>query len=316
MSPIRCLVAVLVSVLAACSTHGGSGEGAGGSDAGGVGPSDLGAPADRGPTDSGAIRDVRDASTAADLPPSRAGNACRTSAECGAGLECDTDSPGGFCTADCTDNPDPTNEARQCGGAGATCVSDSETPAEASPFCTRACSPEARTESMGACRMGQVCTGFWGYRESGEPDRPGCVPFCSADADCAGMRCNTYTGECGMTGADTRLRIDGEPCDTMAVDMTTRRSTQCRGFCVLVSDMARRGICGSEINLRVTSACPDDAARLLPETVVDDMGRRLDNLGLCLFKNCQTNANCTAPLVCVDPGDGDASYCDYPENRP
>ena len=34
---------------------------------------------------------------------------------------------------------------------------------------------------------------------------------------------------------------------------------------------------------------------------------------MCAWRSCATSSDCTAPLRCIDPGDGSASYCDWPE---
>jgi hypothetical protein len=310
------LPSLLCLALSACGSSGGSGGTGGGTDAAvaaditviGVDtPRVTGGDAGR---DAG--RDAsRDASTA-DLPPSNAGAPCTADGQCGGTLTCDTESPGGYCTGDCTDNADPTNEARQCGGAGATCVTDNEDPADASPFCARACDPNARTESAGACRAGYYCTGFWFWRESGEPDRPGCVFFCATDGDCPGARCNTRTGACSAEGVVTSRRAEGEPCNPMNTN-ADGESTECKGFCVLTGNMPTHGVCMAEINLRTTNACPERPMVVLPLAAYDENDNRLDNSGICAWRNCTTSGDCTAPLRCIDPGDGSASYCDWPE---
>lgn len=308
---------VLGLLVGGCGSAGGGGGGGGGGDTDAALSADLGSvdATVLGGTDSGRAQDAaRDAGrdvVSADLPPSRAGAACTADTEC-SGLTCDTESFGGYCTNDCTDNPSAANEAQQCGGAGSTCLTWDEDPSTAEPFCARACDPNARTESTGACRAGYYCTGFWFWRESGEPDAPGCVALCDSDSQCPGARCNTRTGYCSADGVVSTRRADGEPCNPMNVN-DNDESTECRGFCILSSDVQTHGICASEINLRTTNACPDNPAAIQPLAVYDDADRRLDNSGVCAWRSCTTSSDCTAPLRCIDPGDGSAAYCDWPE---
>jgi hypothetical protein len=39
----------------------------------------------------------------------------------------------------------------------------------------------------------------------------------------------------------------------------------------------------------------------------------VDGSGICAWRTCATSNDCTAPLRCIDPGDGDPPYCDWPE---
>lgn len=293
------LPSVLLLVLAGCS---------GASDP--PSPVDAGA-ADAPRTDASTADAARTDAGAADAGTSRAGLTCAADGECGGALTCDTDLPGGFCTADCADNASQAREREQCGGAGSTCLTYGEAP-DAFSGCTRTCTPGARPGTPGACRAGQACTGWWFTRESLEPDAVGCDVFCTADAHCAaGERCNVRLGECGEP-ADLTARADGEPCDPTVQTGTPAQNRQCRGICYQIGDMRSQGQCGSYVDLSLTPRCPDDPAHLAPDGVFDDEGNRLDNIGECLFKTCETNADCTAPLQCV-PGTGGAqALCGYP----
>lgn len=255
---------------------------------------------------------ARDAGSTADLPLSNVGNVCTRDDQCGGALSCDTDSPGGYCTGDCTDNPNQSAEQAQCGGRGATCLTYDEDPSTAEPFCARACDPNARTESAGACRAGYYCTGFWFWRASGEPDSPGCAAFCDADGQCPGSRCNTRTGYCAADGVVTTRRADGEPCDPTRTNENDE-SLDCRGFCIQSTDTRTHGVCASELNLRTTRTCPDNPTAIQPLAYYDENDRLLDGSGVCAWRSCATNSDCAAPLRCIDPGDGDAPYCDWPE---
>ena len=259
-------------------------------------------------TDGGADASRTDGGTV-DAGPSRAGLTCTMDSECGAVLTCDTEVPGGFCFAECTDDPSQVREREQCGGAGSTCLTYGDG-ADAISGCTRVCSPTARTGTPGACREGQVCTGWWFTHETYDPDVVGCDLFCTADSQCNGMPCNLRLGFCGEA-VDMTARADGEPCDPTVETGTPARNRQCRGICYQIGDLDTQGQCGSHINLAVTPRCPDDPTHLAPDQALDDAGERLDNLGECLFKTCATNADCTAPLTCI-PGTGGApAICGY-----
>jgi len=246
----------------------------------------------------------------ADAAPSRAGLTCATDGECGGALTCDTKVPGGFCTAECTDNASQLREREQCGGAGSTCITYGEDP-DAISGCTRTCTPAARPGTPGACRDGQACTGWWFTRQSLEPDFVGCDLFCTADSQCGAVPCNVRRGECGEA-TDMTARADGEPCDPTVETGTPPKNRQCRGICFQIGDLETQGQCGSRIDLSRSPRCPDDPARIAPNGIFDDEGGRLDNLGECLFKTCSTNADCTAPLVCIPGMGGDPSECGYP----
>jgi hypothetical protein len=149
-----------------------------------------------------------------------------------------------------------------------------------------------------------VCTGFWFSQNGGVPDSPGCYPFCQNDAECVGvvngdagtMFCNNRTGRCSNTGVNPTLRADGEPCNPMEISTTGR--AQCRGLCFAVSAADRtRGNCGSFLNIQVTPTCPDRPTEIQPIT------RANDNQGICIFRTCMRNADCTSPHVCVYPED-------------
>jgi hypothetical protein len=130
---------------------------------------------------------------------------------------------------------------------------------------------------------------------------PGCLPHCTTDAHCAGVvlgdegaaRCNTRTGNCVNAVPAMTLRADGAPCNPMM------NVPQCRGICFSLSSMRpAEGLCGSYINLRTTERCADfDLETMAP---VVEMG---DNLAVCIFRNCNTNAQCSDGLVCTFPED-------------
>jgi hypothetical protein len=210
---------------------------------------------------------------------------------------------GGYCTAFCMTGSTP-DEQSQCGGAGSTCVAHPpfmDIPA-GQGLCTRACNPAATSEATGGCASGQMCTSFWAYTPAGEGlDSPGCFPRCETDAHCAGVtsmgmalpRCNVRTGYCSATPANLALRFDGDPCDPAAI--TSSMVPVCRGVCFRVDADPTHGICGSNLNLGVTTNCPDNPALIRPVAPAND------NAGICVFKNCMHNSECTSPLRCVYP---------------
>jgi hypothetical protein len=250
-----------------------------------------------------------DAGTA-DAGPSRAGLTCTDDSECGSVLTCDITVPGGICFGECTDNANQVREREQCGGAGSTCLTFGDG-TDATSSCARVCTPTARAGTANACREGQVCTG-WAYTHQGsQPDSVGCDLFCTANSHCGSGQCNLRTGDCGAA-ADLTARADGEPCDPTVTSGEPAQNRQCRGICFQVTDVATQGQCGSLINVTVTPRCPDDSTHIAPDISRDDAGENADNVGLCLFKTCATNADCTAPLTCVPGMGGAPSQCEYP----
>lgn len=241
--------------------------------------------------------------------PTRASGPCTSDDDC-AGLSCDDTVGGGFCSADCTNSASQVTEQRQC-GRGGTCLSIGDE--DPTTFCARACTPSARTEATGACRAGTICTSWW-YTHA-DDETPGCDVFCATDANClTGEHCHPRTGFCEDTAPSTTLRADGEACNPQ-MEPDQGPSTQCRGICFAVSDEMhpREGICGSLVNLGVTTRCPDLPDRIFPEAPSNEDGRT-DNLGLCIYKTCTTAADCAAPLQCTVDTAGGPSYCDYASN--
>jgi hypothetical protein len=270
-----------------------------------------------------------DAATPTDVPPSNAGRACTmpdpmggTDPACGDSLQCIPTGTSPICSGTCEDNASQATERAACGGTGSTCLTQGEG-AMANSICTAACRPSAMTVATGACRNGFVCTGWWYTRMGGRPDSTGCFPFCSTNADCGagapGMTCNARTGSCGMTGVDMTRLPDGSPCNprmTVMVPGSMRpQNVQCRGICFGTSSARpTEGICGSFINTRVATGCPDDPESLNP---LAPMGT--DNLAICIFRSCTTNADCRSPHVCRYPEDAAGTpatdrepTCDYP----
>ncbi|MBI5514950.1 MAG: hypothetical protein HY909_14335 [Deltaproteobacteria bacterium] len=231
-------------------------------------------------------------------PRSPAGNVCMDDTVCGDALQCDTSVVGGICTNRCM-NGTAASEQAECGGRGGTCLSGNEMTNNG--FCTRACDPEARSEATGACRSGFVCTGFWLQRMMA--DDTGCLPFCANDMHCGGMtpRCDVRVGTCSTRAADMTRQEDGTPCNPMMTEMVpgemNPRNTQCRGRCFRLSSMRpTQGMCGSFINLRDATGCPDAPEQIQPRAPMGD-----DNLGICIFRNCMTDCDCTGALRCIFP---------------
>jgi hypothetical protein len=173
-------------------------------------------------------------------------------------------------------------------------------------YCERACDP-AMTPT--GCRPGFICTGWWADHD-GTPDRTGCWTFCSQDSDCpSGLHCNTYRGSCSAEGADLSLQVNGTPCNPMNAIGMPAQSTECRGFCLQSGDQPTQGICSSQIDLAVNTACPDPSEHVLLNRTDGD------NWGLCIHRTCSNDCDCMAPLACVTvtTTGGPVSVCDYPD---
>jgi hypothetical protein len=195
-------------------------------------------------------------------------------------------------------------EAVECGGAGFTCLTHGDG-AEAASVCVRACTPH---QPATGCADDQVCAGWWYTRRYGEADAPGCLPFCHADAECPAGRYCGRAGECRARPVDLTLRLDGEPCDPY-LEPAAGPSSQCRGVCLQVwgaTEGAHQGLCGSLIDLRRTTTCPDR-----PDRVHAAGSEIQDDLMPCVFASCTCDRDCTAPLRClVFPG-GTQHVCSY-----
>jgi hypothetical protein len=237
--------------------------------------------------------------------------------ECG-GLVCANFPTGGFCTNECENNASQAMERSECGGAGSTCLTQGDPP-NSNSFCTASCRVSARGTATGACRAGSVCTGFW-YTHAMGADATGCFPFCSENSHCSGgMMCNTRRGSCAMTGADNTRLPDGSPCNPMMTTMVpgsmTPQNIQCRGICFAINSRDRtQGICGSLLNVAASTACPDD-----PDAVQALAPPMADNLAICIFKQCRSNADCRAPHICRFeenamgmPATEGPTVCNYP----
>jgi hypothetical protein len=238
---------------------------------------------------------------------------------CGVELSCFPTASMPTCSRRCTDQTTQTAERAMCGGAGSTCLSFGDG-ADRDSWCAKACSPDAPARTAGACDRGFVCTGWWYSHGGGRSDVRGCAPFCSTDADCvAGERCNPRRGECGVRLPSALQAPDGMPCNptvtVFVAEENINRNVQCRGECFeVVGASPMQGICGSYLNLSVTSVCPDSPGIIMPTKSND-----ADNLALCVERTCRSNATCTRPLVCRYPEDAtgrplmtEPSVCNYP----
>jgi len=234
----------------------------------------------------------------------QAGSACSLDVHCLPSQFCMTSSAHGFCTGSCKDGNKASEEA-QCGGPGSTCVTSGDGEFAVS-LCRRACDVNAAIGELGACPPHQVCTGFWNTHSNWTPDTPGCHNTCSKDADCLpGRHCNPYNGVCWRDPPDETKKKNGEPCE-LFVKGKTDATDPCRGFCMpIIGDPFKRGICASAINLAVVAACPDPPSKYRRHPN--------DNLALCVYRGCETDADCTAPHECMagipqEPG----KVCAYP----
>ncbi len=228
--------------------------------------------------------------------PGGVGQLCVHDDDClGACVFCDARLVGGICTWGCNDMADPAAEAKQCGGPGSTCLSVSGVTGN----CTIACTPF----QAGNCPPGRVCTGHWLMRK--QPDAPGCNAFCTSDADCAtGSHCNRYVGVCGPPENPAFLK-NGEPCVLEATG-NALPEVPCRGGCFRVTNDPTQGICGSFVHRAISKTCPDDPEHITPQ------GPYGDELGLCVYRACKVNADCTEPLICTWGGTG-GKFCLWPK---
>jgi hypothetical protein len=229
------------------------------------------APTDTGPmtsTDTGSRPDVRDAgsSTTLDYSTVRTGRRCTMDEDCADGQTCITTAQGRICTTgEGCEQGARADEESQCGGRGSTCLLYGSTATQRLDICVRGCVATATSERLGACGEGFVCTTSWLRQPMGSTEAtPGCLPHCTTDAHCAGV----VLGDAGAMRCNTRT-----------------------GQCV-------EGLCGSFINLRTTQQCADfDLETMAPRVPQGD------NLAVCIFKNCDTNAQCSDGLVCTFPED-------------
>ncbi|NUN13777.1 MAG: hypothetical protein HUU55_09080 [Myxococcales bacterium] len=239
--------------------------------------------------------DVEKVEPPAPTPAGGVGHACQNDDDClGECNFCDVSTYLGMCTAGCMDGL-PEEESVACGAENATCLSISEGYGQ----CTNTCEPGV----AGTCEPGQICTGYWISRTT--PDTPGCVPFCSEDAHCpVGSYCNRRFGQCGPPEDNSYLK-DGEPCILDAVGFGAPE-VPCNGGCFRITDDPTQGICGSYINVAHTTQCPDDPEHVKPLVPVGE-----DEMGICLYRTCKTDADCTAPLKCKGWALG-PKQCEWP----
>lgn len=230
---------------------------------------------------------------APDDVPGLAGATCDNDDDCAIeqGFHCDARNNRGFCTKACMDSADPGAEEAECGD-GATC---SLVSADGAGLCASACTPRTRG---GDCDTGRVCTTQWLFL-GGNQDQPACRDFCSSDADCPPHTPCTRFGGCGG-GVDMDALADGEPC--FFPEGSDYPEVPCRGACVRYDADPSHGHCASLINLAVTRDCPDQADMPLLTNG--------DDVGVCAYKRCTGDEDCTAPMVCIDTPRG--LLCDFP----
>lgn len=214
------------------------------------------------------------------------GAPCSTDRQC-APWSCDTGTvAGGHCTGACRPSSQQSVEEVQC-GLGASCVGSSESDG----VCARTC--RAGAVSSG-CRPGMICSGAWPSQPDGQPDRAGCIAFCSTDGDCPSPgSCNRRTGRCNESPENLAGRADGQPC-------SLSDSSACRGTCFQVAADGDTGICGSLIDLERRRDCLDGMG-------VEPLAPTGDNLGICVFRRCDRSLCCPSGLVCE--GDESTGFC-------
>jgi hypothetical protein len=80
-------------------------------------------------------------------------------------------------------------------------------------------------------------------------------------------------------------------------------------------DRAGHGICGSFVDIRETPRCTDDPEHLLPQVPRDDMMRPTDNLGICMYRTCACDRDCTggSGYVCVTAPAAVQRLCGWPD---
>ena len=233
------------------------------------------------------------------------GSGCELDADCAdPDLVCDLSFPGGLCTAACTDSPSQADEQAQClDDPAATCLSAI---ADGPGACVRACDASADFGEVGACFDHEVCTGWWWHRDA--PDASGCQPWCKDDDACGPYQvCDERLGACLRHGeADNPAGLpDGSPCSVSARN-SIGRSIDCRGDCFFLSAGSDEGICASFIDVAVSRACPDHPDAMRPITSPGDA------VGICIFKDCDDDRDCTAPLECGACPAGFRDCCRYP----
>lgn len=226
--------------------------------------------------------------------PGGAGAPCHNDDDCATdlGMLCDARPPGGMCTTACTSSGDTTAEEKQCGGDRTTCLvspPDQE-------LCTASCTPGFRG---GDCAPGQACQSFWPLFDT--PDDPGCYPYCTNDDECPPTKSCDRFGNCGP-GVDLDALADGEPCTFPPG--SNEPEVPCRGACLRPDSLVpEQGLCASFIHLAETDRCPDVRDAMRPLTGDDD-------IGLCVYRSCDTDDDCTPPLACIPTAEG--GRCQWP----
>jgi hypothetical protein len=244
---------------------------------------------------------------------STAGAHCTDDTMCGANMVLTCQQTGlasnGICTATCANNASQATERTECDGTGSTCLAiGDEGDQGASTLCTRTC----RTGAMNSgCQADQVCTGMWASHANATPDAPGCLPFCHSDAECpSGQHCDQL-GSCQATAVNTALKADGLPC-VPSMEPSSGPSTQCQGACfTLIANDRQHGICASIIDITnpptQDTFCPAaDGA-----TILVNGPQSGDNLGYCVFRQCNCDADCMAPFQCVQ--NNGIGVCTFPD---
>jgi hypothetical protein len=228
---------------------------------------------------------------------------------------------GGFCTTFCSTGSTATEQG-QCGGPGSTCVAHppfADIP-EGQGMCLRACNPAATSEATGGCRSGQGVHGLLGLHPGDQ--RAGHPRVLPPLRDRRELR----RSDGRRRGPDALQRPHGpllshprwtSRCASTATLATPRSSwppvaRSAAGVCFRIDTTPTHGLCGSYLNLGVSTNCPDNPALIRPVAPSND------NAAICVFKNCAHNNECASPTLCVYPESGGmirtdvASRCAYP----
>jgi hypothetical protein len=213
------------------------------------------------------------------------GGACRTTADCKAGLGCanaaysGVNTPhiaGGYCSRWCETSTDC--ERLEVGSYCSVNHWDS-----ALNFCLAPCVTGA---GDGAAKCGGRDDVQCGFLPAPGVDTY-CSPRCTGDADCQTGRCNAYNGLCDTTLEDRPVRV-GPAC-------SESNPSACNGNCVLAWPDSDRGLCIGYC--RLGSTCGQGPGTVCAPA---EFGLREGDGGRC-ERVCSTSADCVAGYTACSP---------------